>query len=71
MRRKGAMLARRRRYCNPDMAKRRPYEEQNSQEQECDDHPSKEINSDGILFHPSISAVGITDARVGDEQGSK
>lgn len=43
----------------------------NSQEQECDDHPGEEVNSDGILFHFGISAVGIADTRVGDEQGRK
>ncbi len=43
----------------------------NSQEQECDNHPSNEIDSDGIEFHPTISTIGLTDARAGDEQGGK
>jgi hypothetical protein len=53
------------------MAKRRPYGEQNSQEQERDDHPGEEVDSDGIKFHSGIRAVGITNTRVGDEQGRK
>ena len=43
----------------------------NPQEEESDNHPGKEVDTNGILFHPRVSTVGIGDARIRDEQGCK
>ena len=41
-----------------------------SQEQECDNHPGKQVDPEGVIFHTSWSVcVGIANPRVGDEQG--
>ena len=55
-------------HCYPE---KRRCEHKNSQEQERDDHPGKKVNTEGIIQHVSISAVGIDDSRVGNENGRK
>jgi hypothetical protein len=42
----------------------------NPQKQECDNHPSKEENSNGIVFHFRRDVrVGSADTGAGDEEG--
>jgi len=52
----------------PLSTKPRHYCSSNSQEQERDDHPGKEVNANCILLHSWVRSVGSGNTRVGDEQ---
>ncbi len=52
------------------MCAQRPLIE-NSQKEECDDHPGKKVDAKGIREHREVGRICLTDTRARDQDGSE